>query len=200
MTIDADALAQRIGARVKQERAALGWSLDRLAAQSGVSRRMLVNVEQGATNPSIATLLRLSDALGIGLPELVDPRRARPRCACVAPASWIRCGAALTAAPPCSRRAPSRRPSSSCGTGPSAPVTSTVSDPHRRGTRELLLVLPGAVVARPWSETGRTCSRPATPPASTATWATPTRNPSRSRGARFALTVFEPDVGSEVPS
>ena len=33
---------------------------------------MLVNVEQGATNPSIATLLRLSDALGIGLPALVD--------------------------------------------------------------------------------------------------------------------------------
>ncbi len=33
---------------------------------------MLVNVEQGSTNPSIATLLRLSDALGVGLPALVD--------------------------------------------------------------------------------------------------------------------------------
>src|SRR5215510_15904642 len=34
---------------------------------------MLVNIEHGATNPSIATLLRLSDALGVGLPALVAP-------------------------------------------------------------------------------------------------------------------------------
>lgn len=33
---------------------------------------MVVNVEQGVSNPSIATLLRLSDALGVGLPALVD--------------------------------------------------------------------------------------------------------------------------------
>ena len=36
---------------------------------------MVVNVEQGASNPSIATLLRLSDALGIGLSALVDVER-----------------------------------------------------------------------------------------------------------------------------
>src|SRR5205807_681126 len=39
----------------------------------GVSRRMVVNVEQGTTNPSVGTLLRLSDALGLGLPALVEP-------------------------------------------------------------------------------------------------------------------------------
>lgn len=33
---------------------------------------MIVNVEQGAANPSVGTLLRLSDALGVGLPALVD--------------------------------------------------------------------------------------------------------------------------------
>ena len=36
---------------------------------------MVVKVEQGAVNPSIGTLLRLSDALGIGLPTLVEPPR-----------------------------------------------------------------------------------------------------------------------------
>lgn len=39
---------------------------------------MVVNVEQGVVNPSIGTLLRMSDALGIGLPSLVDLPRPRP--------------------------------------------------------------------------------------------------------------------------
>ena len=38
-----------------------------------MSRRMVVNVEQGAANPSVGTLLRISDALGVGLPALVEP-------------------------------------------------------------------------------------------------------------------------------
>lgn len=34
---------------------------------------MVVNVEQGAVNPSVGTLLRLGEALGMGLPSLVEP-------------------------------------------------------------------------------------------------------------------------------
>jgi quercetin dioxygenase-like cupin family protein len=34
---------------------------------------MIVNVEQGAANPSVGTLPRISDALGVGLPALVEP-------------------------------------------------------------------------------------------------------------------------------
>jgi len=34
---------------------------------------MVVNVEQGTANPSVGTLLRLSDALGVSLPTLVEP-------------------------------------------------------------------------------------------------------------------------------
>lgn len=66
-------LARSIGARVKQERQARGWTLDQLAGHSGLSRRMVVNVEQGSANPSVGTLLRLSEALGLGLPALVEP-------------------------------------------------------------------------------------------------------------------------------
>jgi transcriptional regulator with XRE-family HTH domain len=73
MNTSAEDLARAIGARVKQERNARGWTLDRLAAQAQVSRRMVVNVEQGSVNPSVGTLLRLSDALGVGLPALVEP-------------------------------------------------------------------------------------------------------------------------------
>lgn len=70
-------LAAAIGARVRQERQARRWTLDRLAEAAGVSRRMVVNVEQGAANPSVGTLLRLSDALGVGLPALVEPPEPR---------------------------------------------------------------------------------------------------------------------------
>lgn len=71
------ALATAIGARVRHERTARRWTLDQLADASGLSRRMVVNVEQGAANPSVGTLLRLSDALGVGLPALVEPPEAR---------------------------------------------------------------------------------------------------------------------------
>ena len=67
------ALASAIGGRVRQERQALRWSLDRLAEAAGVSRRMLVNVEQGVANPTVGTLRKLGDALGISLPALVEP-------------------------------------------------------------------------------------------------------------------------------
>jgi transcriptional regulator with XRE-family HTH domain len=72
------ALAAAIGGRVRLERQSRGWTLDGLADAAAVSRRMLVNVEQGAANPSVGTLLRISDALGIGLPSLVDSPQPRP--------------------------------------------------------------------------------------------------------------------------
>ena len=72
------ALALAIGARVRQERQSRRWTLDQLAGAAGVSRRMVVNVEQGAANPSVGTLLRISDALGVGLPALVEPPQPKP--------------------------------------------------------------------------------------------------------------------------
>jgi transcriptional regulator with XRE-family HTH domain len=78
MDADTTALATAIGDRVRRERQLRGWTLDQFVDAAGVSRRMLVNVEQGAANPSVGTLLRLSDALGIGLPTLVEIPRPRP--------------------------------------------------------------------------------------------------------------------------
>jgi len=72
------ALALAIGTRVRQERQSRHWTLDQLAEAAGVSRRMVVNVEQGAANPSVGTLLRISDALGIGLPALVERPEPKP--------------------------------------------------------------------------------------------------------------------------
>ena len=77
MEINAERLAQTIGTRVKNERKKHEWTLDQLAEHAGVSRRMLINVEQGTANPSVSILLKLSDALGLGLPALVEPPEAR---------------------------------------------------------------------------------------------------------------------------
>lgn len=78
MDADTGALALAIGGRVRGERQSRHWTLDQLAAAAGVSRRMVVNVEQGGVNPSVGTLLRISDALGVGLPALVEAPRPRP--------------------------------------------------------------------------------------------------------------------------
>lgn len=60
-------LAAAIGLRVRQERQGRHWTLDQLSGLVGVSRRMLVNVEQGAANPSVGTLLWTSDVGGRGV-------------------------------------------------------------------------------------------------------------------------------------
>ncbi|MFC3688764.1 helix-turn-helix domain-containing protein [Aquipuribacter hungaricus] len=71
-------LAAAIGGRVRRERQARRWTLDQMASATGVSRRMLVSVEQGAANPSVGTLLRVAEALGVGLPALVEPPATGP--------------------------------------------------------------------------------------------------------------------------
>jgi transcriptional regulator with XRE-family HTH domain len=78
MDASTSALATAIGDRVKEQRQSRRWTLDQLAEAAGVSRRMVVNVEQGAVNPSVGTLLRIGDALGVGLPALVESPRPRP--------------------------------------------------------------------------------------------------------------------------
>lgn len=49
-----------------------GWSLDQLAARSGVSKGVLVAVEQGRSNPSLGTLARISDTFGVPVTRLVE--------------------------------------------------------------------------------------------------------------------------------
>jgi transcriptional regulator with XRE-family HTH domain len=78
MDEETTSLATAIGERVRTERQTRRLTLDQLAEAAGVSRRMLVNVEQGLANPSVGTLLRISDALGLGLPALVEPPRPKP--------------------------------------------------------------------------------------------------------------------------
>jgi transcriptional regulator with XRE-family HTH domain len=60
---------------VRRFRAARSWTLDDLAARSGVSRRLVVQIEQGEANPSIGTLLRLAAAFEVTLTDLVSDQQ-----------------------------------------------------------------------------------------------------------------------------
>jgi transcriptional regulator with XRE-family HTH domain len=62
-----DAIARRIAALRKDK----GLSFDDLAARSGVSKGMLVQLEQGRANPSIATLCKLAESLRVSVADLV---------------------------------------------------------------------------------------------------------------------------------
>jgi transcriptional regulator with XRE-family HTH domain len=60
-------------ARILQSlRAERGWSLDQLASRSGVSKGVLVALEQGRSNPNLTTLARIADAFGVPVTRLVD--------------------------------------------------------------------------------------------------------------------------------
>ncbi len=66
------AVTEAIARNLRGYRTSRGWTLDALATRSGVSKGMLVQVEQGRTNPSISTLCRLADGLGVTLARLVE--------------------------------------------------------------------------------------------------------------------------------
>jgi transcriptional regulator with XRE-family HTH domain len=182
-------LVSVIGGRVRARRRARGWTLDDLAERSGVSRRMLVNVEQGSVNASIATLLRLSDALGIGLPMLVAPGRD---------GAVLEVVAAGDRAPLWTGEAGGRAVLAAGITVPEVvelwdwtlgPGDAHASEPHVPGTRELLWVIEGAIVVSAAGDDavlrqGDAVSFPGD-----------VVHGYRNDGvapARFALTVFEP--------
>ncbi|GAA2849732.1 XRE family transcriptional regulator [Streptosporangium fragile] len=70
--MDPETITAAIANNVRAQRAHRQLTLDELAARSGVSRGMLVQVEQGRTNPSISTLTRIADALGVTVARIVE--------------------------------------------------------------------------------------------------------------------------------
>jgi transcriptional regulator with XRE-family HTH domain len=192
MDQDTADLALAIGARVRQERQARRWTLDQLAEVAGVSRRMVVNVEHGSANPSVGTLLRISDALGVGLPSLVDrpqptPVKVTRRGEGAVLWSGEFGGRGLLVA----------------GTEPPdvvelwewtlGPGDAHVSEAHTVGTKELIQVQQGSITLEVGDQSVALDAGDAVAFAGDAahSYANPGTQPSR-----FSLAVFEPGVGS----
>ena len=154
---------------------------------------MLVNVEQGTVNPSVGTLLRLGDALGIGLPALVEvPEPATLKV--------IRRdeGAALWTSDAGGRGL------LVAGTQPpdvvellewtQAPGDHHASESHSAGTKELVQVQEGTVTVEAAGQS--VVLEPGDAVAFPGDVAHSYLNDDRSP-ARFSLIVFEPGVGSQ---
>ncbi len=73
---DPDLVPAAVARNLVALRAQRGLSLDQLARAAGVSKGMLVQIEQARTNPSIATLCRIANALGISIARLVEAAEA----------------------------------------------------------------------------------------------------------------------------
>jgi transcriptional regulator with XRE-family HTH domain len=129
---------QILAANLRAARARRGWRLDDLAAESGVSRGMIHQIEAARSHPSVATLAKLCDALDVPISELVEMPTQLGTPAPYAEATVIRHGASTAALLFTDGRHELWRHTLAAG----HPIDDTG---HPAGTRELLHVTEGTL-------------------------------------------------------
>ncbi len=67
MPPSAQSTPPNVGQYVRRQRRARGLTLEELADRSGVSKSMLSQIERDQTNPTLATIWRLCDSLGVSV-------------------------------------------------------------------------------------------------------------------------------------
>jgi len=60
-------------AALRTLRRAMGWSLDRAAQETGVSKAMLGQIERGESSPTIATLWKIASGFHVSLSRFLGP-------------------------------------------------------------------------------------------------------------------------------
>lgn len=137
-------VGEAVAHTVRTLRLSHGWSLDRLAARAGVSKGVLVALEQGRGNPNLGTLIRISEALGVALTRLVQveeepPVRLFPPDRHVVLWHGPRGGTGTLLA------GGRHRPSVEIWTWELRPGEPRESEPHATGTREIVYVQEGTL-------------------------------------------------------
>lgn len=75
-----DRYARELGQNIQRERARVGYSQDRVAYESGLSRYTYQKLEKGESrpgtpaNPTVKTLLAVAQVLGVDLTDLLPAR------------------------------------------------------------------------------------------------------------------------------
>jgi len=73
---DVASVNQAVSDSIKSWRKRQKLSLDELSRRAGVSKGMLVEIEKGAANPSIAILCKVAAALGVSVADIVNVSHA----------------------------------------------------------------------------------------------------------------------------
>ncbi|MET9857311.1 XRE family transcriptional regulator [Streptomyces sp. NPDC006450] len=139
---DLEQLTQALGRNLKRWRGERGFTLEALAARAGVSRGMIIQIEQARTNPSVGTTVKLADALGVSITTLLDHDRG-PRVQVVLPGQGVRMWSTEGGSGASMLLGDDRRGPVEMWTYRLEPGEGTASDPHPPGTFEMLHVTVG---------------------------------------------------------
>lgn len=72
-------IAQHLATTLKSLRQQRGWSLSRLAEETGVSKAMLGQIERNESSPTVATVWKIATGLNVAFRRSSLPmRRLRP--------------------------------------------------------------------------------------------------------------------------
>lgn len=69
--MDHSQINQKIAAQLKMQRKEKGWSLDKTAQATGVSKAMLGQIERGESSPTIATLWKIATGLSCSFSSFI---------------------------------------------------------------------------------------------------------------------------------
>jgi transcriptional regulator with XRE-family HTH domain len=63
---------ERVAMRLKELRKRRGWSQEKLAHEAGISRTYLARLETARQDPTLSTLEKLAEALGVKVAKLIE--------------------------------------------------------------------------------------------------------------------------------
>lgn len=75
---DAQRLAQQVGRKIAETRRQGGLTQQDLATEVNTSVQWISRVENGEENLTLATMVKLANALGVSVQELFDPPASDP--------------------------------------------------------------------------------------------------------------------------
>jgi transcriptional regulator with XRE-family HTH domain len=70
--------SSRLGRQIRDLRRARGFTQEKLGERAGLSYKFIGEIERGMGNPTVATLLTISEALDVDVIHLFEPRSSEP--------------------------------------------------------------------------------------------------------------------------
>ena len=75
MPVSETQILRQLAERIKTLREARGWTQEQLAERAAMQRSYLADLELGRRNPSVRTLVKVANAFGIAVAELLEGGR-----------------------------------------------------------------------------------------------------------------------------